>query len=349
MKKYLSVFMAIITVILCATFASCSCTGSKTLTFTETFNGEKTPVVGTKETSVYTVSYDPEFVLGDNDFKKSKSFREDFSCDFNGLYTVETEVIDKTSIEETCPAKTSEIIKNYNTLFKISTSLSVKATYGFDGKTQTFDDTMTSFAYFCRGENSFAPVYAKNTYDYHVCYYNGTPSYTRLIGENETVYGLDKYSVKNVAFNDNGEILEDKTDSYSYELNTLLDNTALLFALRNVNIEYEQKTYLPVVNPSYGKKAEIVVGYFINSTEKLTGIKYNGTTKDLEIPAKCYSYAVNDANASGTPQITFIQKSAVGETENRSLMVKYVTPVSTFGNFNQLGAIIYTLNEINFS
>ena len=190
---------------------------------------------------------------------------------------------------------------------------------------------------------SFAPVYTEREFDYaYPSVLQGDFKLTELKGKDYTEFSEEKYTVR-TEYNDN----DAKETEYKYDFKTLIDNSSLFLAIRNKKIDKEASYSMPVVHPSYGAVQTIKLTHFADM-EKETTFDYNGQATAVNFTVKGISFGVSSSNASGTPQLVFVQD---GEKNgiNKSLMISYVEPLVEYSSFNKLGALVYTLKSAAYA
>ena len=149
----------------------------------------------------------------------------------------------------------------------------------------------------------------------------------------------------------------EKTQTKNYTQKTVIDNAQLLFAIRNVELAEDASSALPTVSASYGAPKTLTVKNNGDTQKTLrkggeNSFTYNGqelADNELEIAVKDYSFYLNTTNDAGTPQYLLIQKSASasGKLPAKALIIEYVEPLSIYGSFQRLGALVYTIKSVN--
>ena len=126
----------------------------------------------------------------------------------------------------------------------------------------------------------------------------------------------------------------------------MIDNNYLLFAIRNIDVAEDQSFSLPTVSPSYGVSKTLTVK---NNGDKQISLDmtYNQTAINEEVSVKDCSFYLNTTNDSGTPQYVSVQKSASANLPSKALVIKYAEPLSIYGSFSRLGALVYTIKSVN--
>ncbi len=353
MKRILIPFVALA---LAATMmlGACSCVPTTPLTFNNHFNGEANtvPSVNYTETLVYNVKHIDSYA---DNFSKSEQLTDDvIKFEINGTYEMTLTVMDKSDVAKTL---TSDIFDTDigNVVYRLQTELKLQTSYSADYtiyqenedatpvKEKTFDDVIKTDVYFLESGHSFAPIWSKT---------DVKSSYLSINDENKaSVYALnysqtiaydkDEYVITTV--NENNEL---EPEDYGYTFKTLIDNNSLLFALRNINIEVEKTYALPTVHPTYGDDQTLTIKNKEERTDNNVKIILGGQEQTSSITVKEYSFVRSDSSNTGLPQFVVIQKSKTENIPYKAYMLKYVSPLTTYGSFLNMGGLEYTLTEV---
>ena len=308
--------------------------------------GEGLAESGVSETLTYNVSISEDFNENGYNFIRSSGIYSDLSYDITGTYTVNLSVIEKIDSSVTFE---SDILEDTINLIKVNTELNLTANYYFDGKAETKTDTISDIYYILQGDKEYAPLYSERTYDYNIVNAFKGVSFARQKGKTTALFNKTEYTVKTETYNFKTEQTETSSRTNKYNYKTLICNEELLFALRNINVEKDKTVSLPTESFVYNNYSTLNVGCFTDKAEiELENISVNGEEKDLTVNAKGLSYKLNSTQ-SGRAQLAYIQTAEKDTLKNRALMVKYVQPISEYGNQLIMGAMIYTLSSVSFS
>ena len=349
-------FIPFVALALAATemFSGCSCVPTTPLTFNNHFNGEanSVPTVNYSETLVYSVKNINSYA---DNFSKSEQLNDIISYEMNGEYTMTLKVMDKSEVSETI---TSDILSDtsINVVYNLKTQLNLQTSYSADYniyqedenatpvKEKAFNDVIKTEVYFLESGHSFAPVWSKtevNSSYLSVNDENKAMIYT--LNYSQTIaYDKDEYVI--TTYNEGTEL--DPVD-YGYTFKTLIDNNMLLFALRNISIEFEKTSSLPTVHATYGDKQTLTVKIEAEGTANDFTITIDGTEQKGNIPVKEYSFVRSDSSNTGLPQYVVLQKSKTEKIAYKAYMLKYVSPLTTYGSFLNMGGLEYTLIEVS--
>ena len=144
------------------------------------------------------------------------------------------------------------------------------------------------------------------------------------------------------------EKLEEQSSSktYDYAFKTITDNTMLLFMIRNSKIDFENTIGVPVVTPNYGKAESLAINNANKETRTLQ-LNYNYQPYQVELSLSKLRFSRNEINSSGTQQILYVQNNVENSPiPYKALPVIYNEPLTTFGTFQPMGQLVYTLTEI---
>lgn len=338
MKK---IIVAILVVLVLA-MTGCSCVPENSLSFTNSWNASNTLTEGITETSIYTVTYKNDYQFGNYSFKKGDDVGDFFKFE-NGLYTQTIKVISKSS----APSELSgnDILSDLESvLIHMHTEFSITAKYTYDEKTdEVHNDKIVTDVYFGSDKASFTPIYTKSDVDYSIVSRGEKVSVERIKAQYETTFTKTSYTIKTKI--GDAEPSEQKIDN-GYK--KYIDNTQLLFAMRNITItrtkEQAGTHQLPTVSPVYGNPQNIGISYFDDSNEIVT---VNDT--EYTIPCKALAFSLSNTQESGRTQLIFTQNGTVENLlggANRALIVKYVEPLMTYGAFDSMGALVYELKTV---
>ncbi len=337
MKKFIILLSSIL---LALSFTGCSCTSASQLSFSPNWKKSETAEAGFTQTTTYDVALNKAFILNESDYSTDSSVSEAFeTLDIAGTYTETISVIEVNDYNKGA----SDVLddsKN-STLLKITSLLSLNATYKLVGKeTETYNDFVKTESYVLDTDNSIAPIYTESENNYSIVNLDLENPVQTLHFKTTTLYSKNTFNFKQQEFKygeDSLTATPTKETSYSgsYDYKCLIDNTSLLFALRNINYTTDKSNTLPVVSPAYKSGVNLTVSY----SENVKTNDANGNAIDTKI----VSFVNADTNKMGRAQFVFIQNEQVAGKDN-SLIVKYVSPLSEYSSsFAKLGALEYTL------
>lgn len=335
MKKLI---ISILSVLVLA-MTGCSCVPETSLTFKNNWTTSGEPAIGTTQTTTYSVSIDKNYKFENYSYEKSSTLADNLYDFKNGVYTQTLSVISKSDI----PAELtgSDIVdEDLSYVLHLKTSFSIDAYYTYGDKTEEhYHDTIVTDAYFGNLNTSYTPIYTKTQANYSQLYVGESVSVKTVATTTTSVFCKNSYSITTKI----GEA-EPTTQTINNSYKKYIDNTQLLFVMRNVDVAKSEESQtifaLPTVSPIYETAQELAVTYFADSTEKFG---------EKEIPVRCMSFGINTTNNSGRSQLVFVQNSAVesfNNNLNNSVMMKYVEPLMTYGTFESMGALVYTLTSI---
>lgn len=351
MKKILiSLFLVLV-----LAFSGCGCNPATLLDFSQASLGESA-TVGYSETRTYNVTFAENYSFGDDyDFSKNKSLKEkNVTYTFeNGTYVTNLSII---SVSDDLPfssALLEESIAKEKYIIRLQTAFNITAKYSADGFAPHIDSVITD-SYFMPSDASYAPIYSKTVNDSsHLNYTGDSAEVQTSKSTEEIVYNKDKYKVtKTIGTN------KPETKEYGYTYRTLIDNTALLFALRNFKgvTEEGKAAVMPVVSSTYGEAKTLEVKY-----SKKQNLTINVGSEDVVFPVKALAFKISSSTASciggnnihvGRAQLAFVQSgdAKVGDTVKTGFnaeLVKYVQPLTAYGSFVTMGALEYTLVSVS--
>jgi len=334
MKKKLCVLLS--TLLFCITLFGCGqgCSSNSNLTFKSDYFSSSVLPPDFKETLTYTVNYDDGVYYSVSSLidKTAFSFGE-------GSYVTEL------SLEARYPENgeiSDDIDLGNSKIFKYTTTFTMPVTYNsvdytFDNNNENnFLDIIETETYFCLMEKSFAPLYSKTTVDYTVFSQTANQKTVSKVKYVSTFkYGAE--SCTNVFIQDGTQT---KTESFDYDFGTLIDNTQLLFAIRNLSVTKNTPVSLPVVSTAYKNQTDILVSYI--KTEPVS-VKLEGQA-DITVNADKLSFSINSTKNSGKEHFVYIQKDGNYELlQNKAYVVIYVQPLIAYGNFESMGSLEFEL------
>ena len=360
MKKRIFSIIAL-TLAMVFTLSACDgCSSLPELSFTNAFYGgtglsDQDPQPYYSETLTYDIDYAETFdgVKIDSKLKEDKNVNFEFS---NGSYVSTLEVYK--SFKEASETKgvvfESDIVdsleENESHAFYLHTEFSIYAKYTIGEKVVENTESIITDAYFCKTALAFAPVYTQTKATYLQFYYS-IGEVIKVETESKTTYQKESYSLWNKVTGNKAS--EEETTTIKYNYKTVIDNTQLLFALRNIEVEIEKVDSIPVVAPSYKEPTSLAINYRENtsipySKEKPLVYNYENVEKPIEV--KHYRFYKNDAKETGATQHLFIQTKLENQAESgiedyRALPIRYVEPLTTYGSFSPMGVLVFTLTN----
>lgn len=343
MKRLITTIFSLSLAVIIALLSS-GCSTTATLTFNNAFFGTTTePSPGYTETLKYSVKNVENY----NDFiiKEDSVFKDDFATfDYDGTYESVLTVLG--NLPE--GIETNVSLDANSSIYRLKTSLKLKSTYKVTGEvveggTQnadgsvSFDDIVESEVYFLKSGHSFAPIYSIGSQK-STCLVLGEKASIELFEYSYKIsYNTSKYKIERNYEN------QTKTKSYSYTFKSLIDNNQLLFAIRCLEIKEDASTNLPVVSPVYGSKQTLTVK---NTSDNTKSVTLNGVTQN--IPVKNLNFCLSAEYNTGTPHYAIIQKNSQTEQTiaQKALLLEYAAPLSSYGSFYSMGALVYTLTDV---
>ena len=328
-------------------FAFGGCSQETTLEFADAWGSYG---IGYEETLVYDVNYKDDFNKDGYNFTKHADLKG-LTYSSVGEYAVETKVISKSNDMLPDAVKNSAVFSSAPTsVISVTTVLTLSTECSAEGgETHAYTETITSKSYFCNADYSFAPIYAKGEYDYNVLYYKNGLTLSNVKGSYENFYGDKNYTiVKKAIASDGAETVDEQ--NYEYTPRSVIDNTSLLFALRNVSYKKKSAANIPTVSPSYGTAQKIKATY-LDDVNKTINLAVNNENKgEVTFLSKVVSFLINSSDQAGSAQLLYIENGATDATgKNRSLILSYVSPIAEYSAYNKIGCMEYTLKSANFN
>lgn len=368
MKKILISIMLALTLVLSGCGGCLSCNTTTSITFTDAWikgGGEQN--IGLTETLTYDVTLDENFMLGDLSYKKQiDQTKLEYSFS-NGKYMVTTRIVE--AKKDLLSGVSSEVLDAIVDSTDQSTDKKVIGVYtefqiDFTYKTadmsepKTNTDRIMTLTYMLRNANSFAPIYSASESIQTLVSTGKNVIIEQQHTRAKNVYNLKKVSSTieylSTQNEDKGAILRTDTKTAKYTYKNVVDNNALLFALRSISTK-ETTQDLPVYTYVYGKPQNITVAKSTNTAEDFT-IALNGAeSKTAELAITPYKLSLNTTSGcttgtnTGRPQIAFINTAKDVAPEilgsNRTIIVKYVQPLIEYSSYASMGALVYKLNS----
>ena len=328
-------------------FSGCSCTGTPLLQFKNSFIGTSDtvdPPSGYTEVLTYSVKHVDEF---GSHFGTGNGLDKETYEFSNGVYVSTLKTL--TSLPETINSdipnslpSDAKTIYHLNTKFSISVKYTNCAEYlNCENSDGVYNDFIETDIYFCSYKRAYAPIYTKTVSDYSFLVLTSSGNIIRrLKAERETLYNTTTYTMY--------ENINNLTDSHTYEYTfmSLIDNAELLFTLRNLDLEEEGRTLIPTVSYTYGDAQNLLI---YNNGDSVELAEVNGIKEDISLAQ--YSFVKSNTTSAGTEHLVYIQKKTEEQKQlaYNSLLYKYVSPLTTYGNILPMGALVYTLTNVSIS
>ena len=356
MNRFFKTALTVTTAIILAVSASgCDgCNSTSPLVFNSDFAGAGAtePSFGYTETLTYDVTNASDY---NTILKKSDALTDELAeYSMNGTYTSSLKLLGS------LPQKSDggeDIVTNIdvsdNTIYHLKTELNLNATYKVggeyaDGYTdsidpdipdgKTYNDRIVSEVFFLAAGQSFAPIWSSSKVKNSILSVSEKANVSVIEYSVITEYNSGSYKMRTV----NGE--EVTTDSYEYEFKRVIDTNQLLFAVRGLAINSNATKTFPVVSSSYGSAQSLVVE---NTAENTKTANINGKT--LEIPVKNLNFKRSTQYNTGIPHYILLQKESVPDLSNKALVIEYAAPLTTYGTFTTMGALVYSLRTVSYN
>ncbi len=233
-------------------------------------------------------------------------------------------------------------------VYKYETQLNIKVTYTYDNKTsETYADQVTSLVYLEKAAKALAPLYSEK----HVVSHspiNGDMSDATFedFGYDYTVsvdYQTKKRTITNNKLSETetnrAETIDVEFDEKDTEKYSMIDNEALLLALRAVNpssaVSHDLLVYAP-----FSKETQKITASFAKAevAENISFTK-DGAAFKGNISYNAVTLSINAANSGSSQTVWVANASDVKANEFRNMILRYEAPVA----YN-LGKLVYTLD-----
>jgi len=372
MKKILLSFCSIILVLTLA-LSGCSCAPTTPLSFNNNFAGESG---ADNSFSTETLTYKIEYVQSySSTLEMDSRLNSELVPKYeNGKCVTKFEY----DVGRLPDGIQTDINYSDSQIHHLTNQMDIDVTVN----STTYHDKILTEVFFYSSGYAFAPIYSKTTLKntmISISATDNTVTETVAIYQYETSYNLANYKMSKKAYSvdikglsekeariQSNTILKDvditnldqtkltdmeEIKTFDYSIKTCIDNTQLLFAMRNLSIKEEQSSSLPTISPTYGQAKDISV---TNNSESVkdVAITYNGTpygsqVEPAKIPVQNLSFVIGGTNNIGTAQHVVIQKS---KSESfpyfRALPLEYTETLIEYSNFSLMGALQYTLTEV---
>lgn len=349
MKKIFICLISVITACILA-FAGCDCAMVNPLTFSSAFAGEDNDPSSYLEVAEYKVEYTDNY---QNLLIKDKTLDNYVTFSFsNGSYKTTLQTINKTTFDSLQIESdvVNDLPENASTIYKYTTELKITASYDVKGSEKhEYTDTITTETYFCSYRLSYSPIYSKTSNSYSsLALSGGVLLVATGESECETVYNKTEYTLTEKYYQRIGNdrfLLDEKQTSIAYDQKTVVDNTQLLFILRNIDVAEQAYYGLPTVSYQYGD-AKILVCKNVNFSSKAFNFNYCGQEHSSQLTVRNYNVSLSNGLNSGLPQYATVLKEKT-DTINQVLTLSYVQPLVCYGAMYCMGALEYTLTSFN--
>lgn len=359
-KKLLSFLSLILVIIFC--FGLTGCSTMQTLSFKNSFVGD----VSTSEVPPYMtekLTYEINYVENyyTDYISKSKNVTDDVvKFEFGkGTFVQTLEILDRLPLDNVSTDITG------NKIYHLKSEMTIPVKYACNGEdlssVQENIDTVVNEVYFLASDLSFAPIYSKTeTNNTYLNLFSYTSSETANIKiKSETIYNKANYTMKVDITSTNMVNGEPNTEvihtnkTYNYEFRKLIDNTQLLFAIRNTKLTSDSVyATLPTVSPSYGSKMDISVQLHNQLTENfnITYTDKGATAVETgEITYNHISFIVGSTTNTGASQYLKVQNAKSTNLPYRALVLEYAETLTSYGTPACLGALVYTLKSVEIN
>jgi hypothetical protein len=366
MKRFfLTAMVAILAMI---SLVGCSCTPQTPLVFNNNFFGGESSSATVitpsyQEVLTYDVSFNENFNAS---LQKDETLSLDLIPKYKGTYVSTFKGLSNFTLD--IPESN---INFTGDKYYIETRLDLEVKVN----DQVFNDVIFSQAYFYSSGNSFAPVFTKTIQKQTYVYANTETNKVttqRAIYVYTTAYNTTNYTITKQVYNnldaDGKEVesiesvdifkmdtaklveLQPKT-THDYSVKQAIDNTQLMFAIRNVDVAVEKNTTIPTISPTYGKAKDISVSNKQETTLDVTMAVNGGETKKYAVPVKNMTFVIGGTDNVGTQQFVAIQKNSAENKDlpNKALLVQYAEPIVELGNCLHMGALVYNLKSVQIS
>lgn len=378
MKKFLYLILTFI-IATASLLGGCGCNSDLPLEFKDYFYGDLkvTPPTGYIETCEYSVTYKNGF---EGEFTKNPAVTDKMlKMEISGKYTT------KLTVQGLMDAQTPILGKNVNSelknsfknvnLYKYETELVLdkveylvngtsadidpydvlvkdewaKARYGEQAVTNGIDYIYT-VTYFAPGPQSFTPIYTEQISSFtNVMISENSIDIGRRNSENYIEYNTNNYTV-NTEYS-GGDVTLTGNKRVNYTSSTAIDNTQLLFVIRNMNLSSGSSSMIPVASYQYQNLKDISIVGESSRTENIsdpTLLKVNGANfSGNSIKLNRYAFRLAETSSAGIKQLVYVQSEDCCNLGNRKLMYRYVEPLSAL-SYQSLGVMEYKLTEVNF-
>lgn len=354
-KKFIAVFL------LCLTIFSFGCNSGGGVTFGNKWNAGNAPSVLSSETIKYEVTYSDSYKQGDYNYTKTAGKSDVIDYVYGtGEYVVTLGVY---NASKSLPCGDSEIIddllsKEDQLIYRLQTEFSIPVSFRISESDEytSVTDIIKTDCFFLKNDSTFSPIYASGK-NVSTLFYNGVKNTAaRSAYSYKTVYNKTDYTVTMTELNAaTDETVNVTENTYKYEVGKLVDNDSLLFVLRNSSLAANGSVSVATVAPAYGASQNLTAKYVSDTTGNFA-IGCNGEQKSGESQLKVIALNMSSTQGctstyfTGKPQLIYLQKEAdsvIGA--DKSIMMRYVEPLTVYGSYKILGALVFNVKEVKFN
>lgn len=369
-------FLRILAAALGAVFiTACSCEGGcagcapvNHLAFTANWTADKASHSATfKETSVYKVER-----LTDYKRETAEKVTDDFTAQENEAFSAkfgEGSYIVTVQAIPFLPADLGISVEETE-LYKIETAFSIPVTYTVTAteKSYTFEDTISSVAYFRAHNVSLSPIYSHKTYDsvsvggsaddVKVLRYAYSTTINWMYEDGVALLTKENTDTSELAHH--AEYAEDaaysvrQTDTdpseIKYTSGTVLDNETLFFAIRGLSPKIDSfSSSVKIIDTAYNSVQSVAIAS--SRSYNYTGawtLDRAGTVTEFEnkaVPTALTTVRRGDTTYSGTAKHCYYQLASDDSgAPYRAFLMQFVDKLP-----NGLGALQYSLTSVTVS
>ena len=211
-------------------------------------------------------------------------------------------------------------------------------------------DYIYTVTYFAPGPQSYTPIYTEQISSFtNVMISENSIDIGRRNSKNYIEYNSNNYTV-NTEYS-GGDITLTGNKRVTYTSSTAIDNTQLLFVIRNMNLASGSSSAISVASYQYQELKDISIVGESSRTENIadpTLLKVNGNDfSGTSIKLNRYAFRLAETSSAGIKQLVFVQEGEAGNLGNRKLMYRYVEPLTAL-SYQALGVMEYKLTQVNF-
>ncbi len=320
------------------------CMGAIPLTFNNAFNGTQEPDSSYTETLTYAVSYGEYENISRSPLVNEK----DFNFSANGEYKTTFETVTKNDLPETALATDIDLTAGTGNIYHVTTKLLLNTNYAVNGEgSGDYLETIESDIYFLPSGLSFAPIYSNVVQKTNLLSAennDGKQIYnvTKMENEISILYNQSSYKI---TYKSGENKLEEE---HGYSFKTVIDNAELLFALRNVSVEKDASTSLPVVSASYGESKNLLITN-VSEFESTLNLSINDSSVTEKLNVNKLTFHLDENKNTGISQYLTVQKTASANIPAKALLTEYAHALMCYGTNVVTGALIYKLVSVEYS
>ncbi len=345
-KKFLVILMGVLMLL---TAAGCSCAPASSLDFSSAWNNEPSPPYS--ETLTYKGTYSASYTDQGFSYVKSENLTDDVckideSSYTGATYTVTTQIIPESYYSEAA----SEILENYDgALIKVTTDFTVNVNLLLNGsETKTATDTQHTEVYLCASTYSFAPVYSKsNSSSTLLIVNNKGASTSTIVNTTEFVYNESKYTSKITSTRD-GIVEVDSEKTYNYTKGSIIDNSALMFVLRNLELKVDSSRSFKL--PALSFKGSLKDAGVKSLAEKEIELPLGAGGEKETVKTNCYQIGFSGEQAGASKlcyyQTTEVKKEDTQILPDRNYLIRFVEILPIYSSYGLQGSLVFELSSI---